>query len=142
MFLIVDTNVLFSFFHSKSKVTGYFKSLREKGVSLLVPQYMFDELLGIKSEILRGCDLREDNFSVSLALLLKLVEIIPKEEYGEFIEEAKRISPHLKDAPLFALSLASNNAPIWSREPRLKMQKVVEVLHDKEVEKYFGLTEA
>ena len=84
MFLIVDTNVLFSFFHSKSKVTGYFKSLREKGVSLLVPQYMFDELLGIKSEILRGCDLREDNFSVSLALLLKLVEIIPKEEYGVY----------------------------------------------------------
>jgi len=98
MFLIVDTNVLFSFFHSESNVKEYFESLREKGVSLLVPQYMFDELLGIK--------------------------------------------PHLKDAPLFALSLAFNNAPIWSREPRLKMQKVVEVLHDKEVEKYFGLTEA
>jgi predicted nucleic acid-binding protein len=81
MFLIVDTNVLFSFFHSKSKVKELFKSLSEKGVSLIVPQYMFDELLGIMSEILRGCDLREDNFSVSLALLLKLLEIIPKGEY-------------------------------------------------------------
>ena len=98
-------------------------------------------LSSIQNQKLRDI-LREDNFSVSLALLLKLVEIIPKEEYGEFIEEAKRISPLLKDAPLFALSLAFNNAPIWSREPRLKMQKVVEVLHDKEVEKYFGLTEA
>jgi len=98
-------------------------------------------LSSIQNQKLRDI-LREDNFSVSLALLLKLVEIIPKEEYGEFIEESKRISPHLKDAPLFALSLAFNNAPIWSREPRLKMQKVVEVLHDKEVEKYFGLTEA
>ena len=142
MFLIVDTNVLFSFFHSKSNVKEYFKSLREKGVSLLVPQYMFDELLGIKSEILRGCDLREDNFSVSLALLLKLVEIIPKGEYEESIEEAKRISPHLKDAPLFALSLAVDKAPIWSREPRLKRQKSVEVLWDEEVKEYFGLAEA
>jgi len=142
MFLIVDTNVLFSFFHSKSKVKGYFKSLREKGVSLLVPQYMFDELLDIKSEILKGCDLREDNFSVSLALLLKLVEIIPKGEYEEFIEEAKRISPHLKDAPLFALSLAFDKVPIWSREPRLKRQKSVEVLWDEEVKEYFGLAEA
>jgi len=71
MFLIVDTNVLFSFFHSKSNVKEYFESLREKGVSLLVPQYMFDELLGIKSEILKCCDSRD--FSVLLALLLKLV---------------------------------------------------------------------
>jgi len=140
MFLIVDTNVLFSFFHSKSNVKEYFESLREKGVSLLVPQYMFDELLGIKSEIFKCCDLRD--FSVLLALLLKLVEVVPKKEYAEFLEESKKVSPHLKDAPLFALSLAFDKAPIWSREPRLKMQKVVEVLHDKEVEKYFGLAEA
>jgi predicted nucleic acid-binding protein len=142
MFLIVDTNVLFSFFHSKSKVRESFKSLRERGVSLLVPQYMFDELLGIKPEILRDCNLSVDEFSVSLALLLKLLEIVPEGEYEEFIEEAKRISPHLKDAPLFALSRAFDKVPIWSREPRLKRQKVVKVLHDKEVvELYFGLAE-
>ena len=115
--------------------------MREKGVSLLVPQYMFDELLGIKSEILRGCGLPEANFSVLLALLLTLVEIVPKKEYAEFLEESRKISPHLKDAPLFALSLAFDKAPIWSREPRLKRQKSVEVLWDEEVKEYFGLTE-
>jgi predicted nucleic acid-binding protein len=60
----------------------------------------------------------------------------------KFIEEAKRISPHLKDAPLFALSLAFDKVPIWSREPRLKRQKSVEVLWDEEVKDYFGLAEA
>lgn len=44
----------------------------------------------------------------------------------------------LKDSPYFALALAFDKAPIWSREPRLKRQKVVKVLHDKEVEEYFG----
>jgi predicted nucleic acid-binding protein len=60
----------------------------------------------------------------------------------KFIEEAKRISPHLKDAPLFALSLAFDKVPIWSRKPRLKRQKSVEVLWDEEVKDYFGLAEA
>ncbi len=139
MLLIIDTNVLFSFFHPGSKVKEYLKSLREKGVSLLVPQYMFDELLGITPEILKYSKLPVDNFSILLALLLKHVKIIPKKEYEKFMEEAKKISPHLKDAPLFALSLAFDKTPIWSREPRLKRQKIVKVLHDREVvELYFG----
>ena len=40
-------------------------------------------LSSIQNQKLRDI-LREDNFSVSLALLLKLVEIIPKEEYGVY----------------------------------------------------------
>lgn len=135
MFLIIDTNVLFSFFHPRSKVKEYFKSLRERGVSFLVPQYMFDELLSIKPEILKYSDLSEDKFPVLLALLLKFVKIVPKGQYEEFLGEAKRISPHLKDAPLFALSLAFDKAPIWSREPRLKRQRFINVLSDEEVER-------
>jgi predicted nucleic acid-binding protein len=50
-----------------------------------------------------------------------------------FLAEAKRVAPHEKDTRHFALSLKFNY-PIWSREPKLKRQKVVEVLSDKEVE--------
>lgn len=135
MFLIVDTNVLFSFFHPRSKIKGYFRSLREGGVSLLVSQYMIEELLSIKPEILKYCDLPEDKFLAALALLLKFVKIVPKKEYVGFLEEEKRMSPHLKDAPLFALSLAFDKAPIWSREPRLKRQRFINVFSDEEVEK-------
>jgi len=142
MFLVIDTNVLFSFFHPRSGVMGCFKSLKDRDVTLLVPQGMFDELLKIMPKILKYCNLSRSEFSVMLALLLKSVEIIPKVEYEQFMSEAKKTSPHLKDAPLFALSLAFNKAPIWSREPGLKRQKVVRVLSDEEVKEYFGLSEA
>lgn len=112
MFLIVDTNVLFAFFHSKSKVEERFRGLREKEVTLVVPRDMFNELLDIKPEILKYCKLSEMEFLSILALLLKFIKIIPKEKYEEFLEEAKKMSPDLKDAPLFALSLAFDRTPI------------------------------
>jgi predicted nucleic acid-binding protein len=56
--------------------------------------------------------------------------VVPKSNYEIFLDKALRISPHKKDAPLFALSLAFNKAPIWSREPRLKRQKIIRVLSD------------
>jgi predicted nucleic acid-binding protein len=58
---------------------------------------------------------------------------VPKSNYEIFLDKALRISPHKKDAPLFALSLAFNKASIWSREPRLKRQKIIQVLSDIEV---------
>ena len=68
----------------------------------------------------------------------KVFFVVPKFLYEDFIEEAKHISPDKKDAPLFALSLAFDKVPIWSREPRLKRQKVVKVLDDKDVEELLG----
>jgi len=135
--LIIDTNVLFAFFHPKSSsVKEIFKSLKDKKVKLFVPQYMFEELLNIKQKVLKNCGLNNEQFSIILALLLKFVEIIPKSEY-----KSKKLSPHLKDAPLFALSLFLDKAPIWSREPRLKKQDSVDVLDDKDVKKFFDIEE-
>jgi predicted nucleic acid-binding protein len=91
-----------------------------------------EELKKLENELIKRSG--EKEFKASFELLENLLEVIPQSNYFKFLNEAKKIAPHKKDVPLFALSLAFNKAPIWSREQRLRRQKFVKVLTDKEVE--------
>jgi len=130
--LIIDTNVLFAFFGSK-KVVEIFKKLYLSGVKLIVPQFVMEELENLREKITKR-GITKEEYANSFQLLKLLIEVVPKSKYEIFLDEALKISPHKKDAPLFALSLAFNKSPIWSREPRLKGQKIIQVLSDREVE--------
>jgi predicted nucleic acid-binding protein len=132
LYLIIDTNVLFAFFGNK-RIVEIFEELYSKGVKLIVPQFVMEELKKLESELIKRSG--EKEFKDSFELLENLLEVVPQTKYSQYLDEAKRLSPHAKDAPLFALSSAFNKAPIWSREPRLKKQKVIKVLSDKEVER-------
>jgi predicted nucleic acid-binding protein len=133
MFLIIDTNVLFSLV-VKGKVRKLFKQLWKERINPIIPEFSKEELLEIKSDLMKFARLNEKEFEQFINDLGKFVKVIPMSVYEQFLDEAKKISPHKKDAPLFALSLAFNKAPIWSRELRLRRQKFVKVLSDKEVE--------
>jgi predicted nucleic acid-binding protein len=134
MFLVIDTNVLFSLV-VKGKVRKLFKELWDKGIKPITPEFARKELLEIKNDLMKFAKFNEKEFEQFINDLDKFVKIIPMRVYEQFLDEAKKISPHKKDVPLFALSLAFNKAPIWSREQRLKRQKVIKVLSNKEVEK-------
>jgi predicted nucleic acid-binding protein len=134
MFLVVDTNVLFSLFRKGSKINELIRDLRRKGFKLLAPEFAFLELKAIAPKISKFSGLTSSEIEEALISLKKVIKEVAKAEYSQFLEEASKISPHKKDAPLFALSLAFNKAPIWSREPKLKRQKAIKVLSDKEIE--------
>jgi predicted nucleic acid-binding protein len=92
-----------------------------------------EELEKLNEKIIKR-GITKEEYVNSFQLLKLLIEVVPKSNYEIFLDKALSISPHKKDAPLFALSLAFNKAPIWSREPRLKRQKIIQVLSDIEVE--------
>jgi predicted nucleic acid-binding protein len=133
VFLIIDTNVLFSL-AKKGKVRNLLKRLWDRGVIPITPEFVIEEIFKIKREFIKRAGFTELEFKNFIEELPSVVKFIPQLEYEKFLEEAKRISPHIKDTPLFALSLAFNKAPIWSREPRLKRQKIIKVLNDREIE--------
>lgn len=133
MFLIADTNILFSL-AGKGKVLKLLKQLWNKGVRVITPEFSKEELLKVKKDLIKFTGFSEVEFKKFIEKLEKVVEIVPKSKYLEFLEEAKKISPHKKDIPFFALSLAFKKAPIWSRDAKLKRQKFIKVLSDKEVE--------
>jgi predicted nucleic acid-binding protein len=92
-----------------------------------------EELENLREKITKR-GITKEEYANSFRLLKLLIEVVPKSKYEIFLDEALKISPHKKDAPLFALSLAFNKSTIWSREPRLKRQKIIQVLSDREVE--------
>jgi len=133
MFLILDTNILFSFFW-KSKVFRLVRKLRQIGYELTAPDFVFSELSALKEKILKASKLSESEYEVLLIFLKYIVKEVSEDEYKEYLSKAESISPHPKVVPLFELSLALDKTPIWSREPRLKRQRFIKVLNDEEVE--------
>ena len=133
--LVVDTNIIFLF--SKNLGTVELgERLTKAGIKLLTPQFCLDELLNtkVKGDVMKYAGFSKVEFESFVTEVTKIFFVVPTSLYDDFMEEAKTISPDKKDVPLFALSLAFDKAPIWSREPRLKRQKSIKVLDSKDVE--------
>ena len=133
--LVADTNVIFLFSKNPNLVV-LVQKLRKSGIKLTTPQFCLDELHStkVKGDLMKYAGFSENEFERFIKEVKKILFVVPIFLYDDFMEEAKHISPDKKDVPLFALSLAFDKAPIWSREPRLKRQKTVKVLDDKGVE--------
>jgi predicted nucleic acid-binding protein len=115
MQLVLDANVIFSAL-LKGKPLFMLIELRKRGVELITPNFLVDEFFWKVEELSKGLGISEQQTIQSFAKLLsELVRVVPKKKYRRFLSKAKQISPHIKDAPYFALSLAFNKAPIWSR---------------------------
>src|SRR3989344_3584123 len=134
MLLILDTNILFSFFN-KSKVFRLTKELRHRRYKLVSPDFVFFEIKGLKKQIMKSSEISDSEFEFLLLLIKRIVRFIPKSEYKSYISEAKKLSPHFKDFPLFALSLYLDKSSIWSRELGLKKQELIKVLSDEDIER-------
>ncbi len=135
MLLVVDTNILVSFFRPNpvSEIISKSKSLN---LQLLSPEYAIDELKKNKQDILKYSKINLEQFDSKLAELLKFINAIPKDSFKEFESPAKTLI-HEKDVPFFALALKLN-CPIWSNEPSFKEQSKVEILSNKDMIELFG----
>lgn len=124
--LVVDANVLFSFFKSDSGRRRMILRLRREGCRLLSPDYVFEELTREMDRINRVANTSETEFAFVLSLLERTVETVEQEQYWECAEDAAALAPHEKDVPYFALAL-QENAPIWSDETAFRAQDTVTV---------------
>lgn len=129
MRLVVDTNVLISFFNERSKAREL--SLLPD-LELYSPSFGLDEIEEHKSEILKRFSLTEAQFTLIKKLLGTVVKFVGKEEYSEFLSGAMKLSPDPDDADFFALALKLN-CLIWSEDTDLKKQSQVKVYSTKEL---------
>ena len=125
MRVVVDTNILVSFFRQNpvNKIIsnpGFFK------IQLFSPEYVFEELKKNKNNILKYSRLSSGKFDEKISDLKNFVKAIPKNLFKEFEKEAKKIAPHEKDLPIFALALKLE-CPIWSNELSFKEQDKIKV---------------
>ena len=135
MRLVVDTNILVSFFRP-NPVNEIISKSKSFNLQLLSPEYAIDELKKNKQDVLKYSGLNPKQFDSKLSELLTFITIIPKDSFKEFESQAKQLI-HDKDVPFFALALKLN-CPIWSNEPAFKEQSKVDILSNKDMIELFG----
>lgn len=134
MKLVVNTNILFSFFR-ENPVRELIVNSDFLGLELYTPRYAFSELRANKSDLIKYSGINKDKeLEFAISTLEFFIEVMSDKFFKEFESEAKQISPHSKDAPFFALALKLDSE-IWSNEPRLKRQSRVKVYNTEELRK-------
>lgn len=138
--LVVDANILFSFFKKGSARAQIIGELPRRGVKLISPDFVMEELFSMGKRVMQFSGIDELEFMFMFSLLDKAVESFPKSVYERLLPEANRLSPHgtgTKDDPYFALAL-SLNCPIWSDEKEFKIQSGVEIFSTAELVRLLG----
>ncbi len=126
MKLVVDANILFSFFKKDSTTRELILDPElEYDLDLFAPKYVLEEVGKHKEEICSKFHLSPQDFDIMFSSLPLFIKIVPRDSFERFVSIAEKIlSPHLKDVPYLALSLSfkSNGHEIglWSNEKRLK----------------------
>ncbi len=134
MKLVVDSNILFSFFKKESS-TRKIITLVEL-IELYTLKSRIDELVKHKKEICSKSNISEKEFFKSLVELEIFVRIVDDRLVSEFGKESIKLAPHIEDAPLFSLAI-SFNCGIWSNETAFKRQSRVKVFNTKELVELF-----
>jgi len=137
MRLVVDSNVLFTFFWKGS----VFRIFLDKPVQLFSSEYALEEINKYSLEIMKKTSVSKEQFKKLKQELALKVEFIPLEEYSTLFHKvlsiASKFSKHeyeefVKDIDFFALALTLS-CPIWSNDKLLKKQSKVLVFNTKEI---------
>ena len=129
MELVLDANILFAALIKDAKTA---ELLLYPKLELYIPEYALNEFAKHEKYILRKTKRTKEDFEEILAILKKVVKIIPKEEFRGLIKEAEKICPDKYDTDYFALALKLN-VPIWSNDKKLKQQSRVKIYSTKEI---------
>lgn len=135
MLLVVDMNILFSFFRRSSFTR---ELLTNPNLKLCSPAYALDELNKHLDELMSKAKISIGTFELYKTLLSWFVEFVPLSGYRDFRNEAESICPDPDDTQYFALALKLS-CPIWSKDKRLKEQSSVKVFTTAELIKEIGL---
>lgn len=138
MKLVVDANILFSFFKKASSTRRFILSHPE--IELFTPVYVFDELEEHKRDVKFKAKIDEGIFELSKKELSEYVTILPLEEFKDFWAAAKQISPDLDNVEYLAVALSLGCA-IWSNDRDLKeKQSRVVVVTTEELTRLLGVS--
>ena len=131
MNLVVDTNILILFFR-QNPVYNIISNSKSLNLKLFIPQYAIDELERNINDIINYSKKREEEIKELIIKLKQHLIIIEAEKFKSFEDKVKKLAPHEKDIPFFALALYLN-AYIWSNELAFKDQSEIKILRTRDL---------
>ncbi len=123
MDLVVDANVLFAALIKDNKTAELlFKDM----FHLFAPEYLLEEFIEHKEEIIDKSDRPREEFERFMNILKKRITFYPSNDFKYHTERALKITPDPDDVEYVALAL-SIKASIWSNDKALKNIKGMDV---------------
>ena len=121
MEVILDANILFAGL-MKASTTALL--LFDPHLKLYTPEFILEEFMNYSSLIQKKMKRTHDEFVMIRHQLHQVITVVPQEEYEQYVDKAKTISPDDKDVMYFALALKMK-CGIWSNDKKLKEQDQV-----------------
>ena len=129
MKLVVDSNVLFTWFWEQS----VFRRLLKAGLpELVAPAFALNEIKKYEKHIRAKTKRSSESFSTLLEELRKNVRFVEQSEYAKERKRAEKQSPDVNDSEFFAVALHFQ-CPLWSNDAELKKQTLCNVLNTPEL---------
>ena len=137
MKLVVDSNVLFTYFWKNSILHQILK----QPIELFAPEYALEEINKYTKELMEKTSLSKEDFKKTRQNLALTVDFIPVEEYSSSFHNVTSLSRTLtiqnyheliKDIDFLSLAIHLQ-CPLWSNDSLLKKQSIVSVLTTKEI---------
>ncbi|MEI7961330.1 MAG: PIN domain-containing protein [archaeon] len=124
MLLVIDANIAIAAIISKSKT---FQLINFGFNELISPEFLIEEIIEHKIEVLKKAKLTECEFDEKINFLKSKITFIDLKQFEEFLISAASICPDKDDILYFALSLKMS-VPIWSNDASLKKQNMIKVI--------------
>ena len=136
MELVVDTNILYTYFWKDSFTK---KIILSQDIKLHAPEFSLIEINKYKADIIKKTKISEKEFENSKIDIAISVNFMPEDKYSAFLKKSLEISPDSDDIDFFSLCLKLN-LPLWSNDSRLKKQNKVPVFSTKDLfDKFFEI---
>ncbi|MBS3067107.1 hypothetical protein J4450_00270 [Candidatus Micrarchaeota archaeon] len=129
MDLVVDTNILLACFKPNS-VTRRLIAIED--LHLFTTEYQLIEVKEYVGKIADKYSLSESFIEETFMFLEEHLEIVPKEDYQNFISKVENLISDKDDLPALALAAAKNIA-VWSNDPHFEEQDKIKVYKTKEL---------
>src|SRR3989338_1927154 len=131
MKLVVDTNVVFSFFKKESVVQEIMLS---PIIEVYTPKEMFEEIAKYKERICKVAAISSPYFEDIVKVIREFVTCVERVQYEkEFIKARETLPAHAQsDAPFVGLALHLQ-IPLWSQDKALKRGQLVQIVSTEEL---------
>jgi len=99
------------------------------------PDFLLTEIKNHKDLIMKKGDLSERKFNTIYELLIDRINVLPKSDIMDHIDDAKQIIGDIDrdDVTFIALALAIPNNGIWTEDKHFKKQSKIKIWNTKEI---------
>jgi predicted nucleic acid-binding protein len=122
MKIVIDANIVIAALIKNSKAREVIISNQFK---FFAPDFILEEIEKYRVEIRKKANLDDEGFDIIISLLFETIDILPREEYQEYLQKAKEImKDDIKDVTYVACFFALNCAGIWTNDSHFKDKNI------------------